>query len=262
LVAGGSDGIGAAYAHQIASQGINVVLVARRADALESTAQSVRSEHNVEVRTASLDLTDPDVLPNVLSVVDRLEVGLLVYNAGATHGADLFISRPVEDALHLVNMNCRTVTLFVHHFARGMAERGRGGIVLMTSMSAAAGSPYTAVYNATKAFDLVLAEGLWMELGHVGVDVVAVPAGLTDTPAMQRSGIIGRPGMEAMDPSAVASEVLDALGSAGPMIVPGEGNRAVAARMWPADRGPLIEGMATSVSLLYDVPLLSAPKYS
>jgi short-subunit dehydrogenase len=132
----------------------------------------------------------------------------------------------------------------------------------MTSMSAAVGSPYTAIYNATKAFDLVLAEGLWMELAQFGVDVVAVPAGLTDTPAMQRVGIIGRPGTEAMDSAAVAVEVLDALGSAGPMIVPGDANRAVAANLWPMDRGQMVQGMAVSVSALYDVPLLPAPKYS
>jgi short-subunit dehydrogenase len=262
LIAGGSDGIGAAYAQLIAGQGINVVLLARRAEALEAAANDIRAAHPVEVRTVALDLTDPDVLAKLTPVVEGLDVGLLVFNAGATHGAELFVRRPVEHALHLVDMNCRAVALFAHHFGSAMASRGRGGIVLMTSLSAVAGAPYTAMYSATKAFDLVLAEGLWMELGQVGVDVVAVPAGLTDTPSMQQSGIIGRPGMESMDSWSVAAEVLEALGSTGPLIVPGEANRAVAAHMWPMDRGQVVESMGASVSALYELPLLAAPRYA
>src|SRR5207248_11485499 len=120
------------------------------------------------------------------------------YNAGAVHGAKLFTDRPVEDALQLVDLNCRSVVLLTHELGRRMVKRRRGGLVLMTSLSSAAGAGYTASYNATKACDLILAEGLWMEMAQFGVDVIAVPAGLTDTPAMRRSGIIGHGGINAM----------------------------------------------------------------
>jgi short-subunit dehydrogenase len=261
VVAGGSEGIGEDFADQIAAAGVNVVLLARRIEPLERTADQIRSRHGVEVRTVAIDLTDPDVLGKVEPTVADLEVGLLIYNAGAVHGAELFARRPVQDAIQLIDLNCRTVALLAHHFARPMSERGRGGIVLMTSMSSAAGAAYTAVYNATKAFDFVLAEGLWMELGQVGVDVIAVPAGLTDTPAMRRSGIIGRDDMPAMRSAAVAKEALDALGSSGPIVAPGAEVQAVASQLWPVCRADLVQALTAGAAALYDLPTLAPPTY-
>ena len=87
----------------------------------------------------------------------------------------------------------------------------------MTSMSAAVGGAYVATYSATKAFDLVLAEALWMELGQRGVDVLSVVAGLTDTPAMRRSGAVTDDSpMAPMPADDVAAEALAALGTARP----------------------------------------------
>ena len=140
VVAGGSEGIGAAFADRIAAQGINLVLLARRPGPLDQIAARLRSDHGVEVRTAAVDLTGGDVVAETMAVVDGVDVGLLVYNAGAVHGAELFVQRPIEDALHLIDMNCRTVALLTHHFGGTMAERGRGGIVLMTSISSGAGA--------------------------------------------------------------------------------------------------------------------------
>src|SRR5205823_4944875 len=133
---------------------------------------------------------------------------------------------------------------------------GRGGIILMTSMAAAAGSGYTAAYAATKAFDLVLAEGLWIELGNAGVDVIAVPAGLTDTPAMQRSGLIGGH-MAAEDPDAVAEAALDGLGS-GPLVFP-PSVKDIAGFMWPVDRSQLVRALTDGATALYGAPPLATP---
>jgi short-subunit dehydrogenase len=260
LVAGASEGIGAAFARQIAAAGVNVVLVARRVELLEELAAEIRVTHGVEVRIAPVDLTGPDLLHELALAVIGAEVGLLVYNAGAVHGADLFVERTLDDALHLVNLNCRGVTVLTHHFARSMVERRRGGIILMTSMSAVAGSGYTAAYNATKAFDLVLAEGLWMELATASVDVLAVPAGLTETPAMRRSGILDADaGFVAMAAEDVAREALDGLGVVGPMLVPGAANQEAAAFMWPVARAQLVRAMTDGATALYHVPVLDDP---
>ena len=259
LVAGASEGIGAAFARRLAASGINVVLLARRQPPLQALSDELRSTFGVQTRTVAADLTAADVPAVVEAAVADVEIGLLVYNAGAVHGAELFIRRPVEDALQLVQLNCRSVVALTHLLAQKMAERGRGGVVLMTSLSAAAGAGYTAVYNATKAFDLAFAEGLWLELGQVGVDVVAVPAGLTDTPAMRRSGIIGG-GTPAMDPDEVAGEALDALGHGGPSVVPGEDNRSAASLLWPADRVQLIRAMTDGAAALYGLDALPTPQ--
>ena len=150
--------------------------------------------------------------------------------------------------------------LLTHHFGSAMAAHGRGGIILMTSMGAASGSAYTAVYNATKAFDLVLAESLWMELGQRGVDVLGVPAGLTDTPAMRRSGVrVDDSPFTPMSADDVVDEALAALGKTGPIYVVGSQNREMAASLWPVPRADLIAGMSGGAASLYGLPVLPTP---
>lgn len=260
VVAGASEGIGAAFARRLAEAGLSLVLLARRTEPLDALAAELGETPGVAVRTVAADLTGEDVVAKLSPATEGVDVGLLVYNAGAVHGAERFVRRPLEDALQLVNLNCRGVAVLSHHFGRAMADRGRGGIILMTSMSSAAGAGYTAVYNATKAFDLVLAEGLWMELGSDGVDVLAVPAGLTDTPAMRQSGIIGAStDFVAMQSDDVAREALDALGVKGPVLVPGAANREAAAFMWPTSRHQLIRALTDGSTALYGVPSLPDP---
>jgi short-subunit dehydrogenase len=260
VVAGASEGIGAAYARRVAAAGINVVIMARRAGPLRGLADDLRDATRVEVRPLAVDLSSRSLLDVLAPAVSDIEVGLLVYNAGATERAAVFVRQPLDDALALIDRNCRAVAQLAHHFGAAMAERGRGGIVLMSSLSAAAGSGYTAVYSATKAFDVVLAEGLWIELGQSSVDVLAVPAGLTDTPAMRRSGIIdANSGFPAMDADDVAREALDALGIVGPILVPGEANKQAAGQLWPVERAPLIQAMTAGASALYGLPTLPLP---
>jgi short-subunit dehydrogenase len=167
----------------------------------------------------------------------------------------------VEDALQLVDLNCRGPVLLVHRFGGAMAARGRGGIVMLTSMSAACGGAYIATYSATKAFDLVLAESLWIELGQRGVDVLSVVAGLTDTPAMRRSGAVTDDSpMPPMDADDVAAEALAALGTGGPVLVAGAANREAGALFWPIPRGDLVAGMSAATASLYGLPVPEAPR--
>lgn len=261
LVAGGSEGIGAAFARRLAQAGLDLLLVARHPGPLGHLAEEIRADWPaVQVRTAAVDLTSPTLLSDLSPLLDRREVGLLVYNAGAVHGADLYVRRTLDEALHLVNLNCRGVVLLTHRLGSAMAERHRGGIILMGSMSAGAGSGYTAVYNATKAFDLTLAEGLWIELAASSVDVLAVLAGLTETPAMRRSGILDADaGFVAMDPDEVAAEALAALGRSSPVLVPGEANKEMANVLWPTDRRQMIRAMTDGATALYNTPPLPDP---
>jgi short-subunit dehydrogenase len=260
LIAGGSEGIGASYARLIAERGVNVALFARHEEPLDELTAQVRATTGVQVRSAPVDLTSPSLIEDLAGLVAGIDVGLLVYNAGAVHGASFFVDRPLDDALHLVYLSCRGPVLLAHHFGAAMAARGRGGIILMTSLGAAAGSAYTAVYNATKAFDLVLAESLWMELGQRGVDVLGVPAGLTDTPAMRRSGVrVDDSPFIPMTADAVAEEALSALGGGGPVHVVGDQNREAAASLWPFPRAGLIAGMSAGAASLYGLPVPPTP---
>jgi short-subunit dehydrogenase len=253
LVAGASDGIGEHFARELAGRGLHVVLLARREALLEELAADLRAEHGIETRVLVADLTGTDLDERVEEGTRDLEVGLLVYNAGAVHGARKFHDQPIEHALGLVDLNCRGPILLGHRLGNAMRQRGRGGMVFLTSMAALSGSSYTAAYNSTKSFDLIFAESLWHELAPEGVDVMATIAGATRTPSMLTSN----PAFEAypgvMEPAEVASGALDSLGR-GPVWVAGEKNRAAAKGMLPVPRVALINGMSQACAQLYDLP--------
>jgi short-subunit dehydrogenase len=253
LVAGASEGIGGSFAQQIAARGVNVVLAARRPEPLERTARAIATSTGVQVRTVSVDLTGDDVIDRLTAATDGIDIGLVVYNAGATHGAVRFHDEPVDKALGLVRLNCAGPVLVSHHYGARMLERGRGGIILLSSMSALAGSARTVTYAATKAFDLVLAEGLWAEMSRRGVDVLCLVAGATRTPAMERSGArIGGEAFPGMDPDDVALEGLDNVAN-GPVWVAGAENRAGYEHLRSLPRVQVIEYMSQGARIIYGI---------
>ena len=212
IVAGGSDGVGVAFAHAMASRGINVVLVARRVPVLEASADEIRSRHGVEVRTVALDLAAPDAIARLVDETDDLEVGLFVYNAGSDDRMTGFLDRDLDGQLGLVRRNCAGVLEAAYRFGAPMVERGRGGLVLVTSGAAWAGGAGLAAYGATKAFDLVFAESLWAEWRNSSVDVLGLVLGRTDTPSMRRIfDAHGGSGGVIADPDDVARTALDHL---------------------------------------------------
>ncbi|WP_216893465.1 SDR family NAD(P)-dependent oxidoreductase [Nocardia alni] len=213
IVAGGSDGVGAAFAHAMAARGMNVVLVARRVPVLEAFAGEIRARHGVEVRTVAIDLATPDALSQLEQATADLEIGLFVYNAGGDDRSAAFLDKDLATHLTLVHRNCHSVLEAAYRFGGPMVTRGRGAVVLVTSGAAWAGGATLAAYGATKAFDLILAEGLWAEWRDSGVDVLGLVLGKTDTPSMHRvldgkGGSLG----EVADPVDVAEQALDHLG--------------------------------------------------
>ncbi|MDE2436679.1 MAG: SDR family NAD(P)-dependent oxidoreductase [Sphingomonadales bacterium] len=214
LVLGGSEGIGAAFADALARRGLDLTLVARRAPPLEEQAERLRARHGVAVDVVGLDLADEGVEQAAATLIARHDYGLLIYNAGAAHGAGLFADRALAGELGLVRLNCLGSVAFTHHALARMRPRGKGGVILVSSMSGLAGSGFLATYAAAKSFEIVLAEGLHWEHAAMGIDVMCAIASLTDTPAMRASGMKfdAIPGMAAMDPGAVAEGALAHLG--------------------------------------------------
>jgi short-subunit dehydrogenase len=221
LVAGASVGLGAAFSTALARRGLKLILVARRTEPLEALAARLRAEHGVEVRTVAVDLAAPGVAAQLDALAAEHEIGLGVYNAAhSTIGA--FLDGALDDHLRTVDVNCKGPVQLAWALGRKMAARGRGGLVLMSSLTAAQGTPLIATYGATKAFNLVFAEGLWDELRSAGVDVIACRAGATRTPNYEASQPQGK--VPIMEPAPVVEEALDALGRA-PSMVPGLTNR-------------------------------------
>jgi len=186
LVAGASEGVGAAYARAVAERGLNVALIARRQEVLDEVAASISAETGVRTRVVAVDLAEHVALARILDATAGLEIGMVMYCAGADPNYEPFLANPVEVSLGMVHRNCVVPMQICHYFARPMVARGKGGIVLVSSGAALAGGANMVAYSATKAFDMVMAEALWAELHDKGVDVLALVLGVTDTPALRR----------------------------------------------------------------------------
>jgi len=223
LVAGASEGLGAAFATELARRGVGVVLVARRAALLAEVAQRLPGPS----MTVAADLGTPDGLDAVEAATADAELGLVVANAAyAPIGA--FLDLDGDQARRMLAVNCLAPVELARRFLPAMVSRGRGGFVVMSSLAGLQGTPRIALYSATKAFGAVLADGLWAELRGTGVDVVACVAGAVETPNLAGAKPRRAPGT--LPPETVAAATLDGLGR-GPRIVPGVVSRLSATLM-------------------------------
>lgn len=227
LVAGASEGLGAAFARLLAARGLNLVVVARRAGLLESVADALRQQHGVQVLSLPGDLADREFVERLQAECAALPLGLVVYNACEAPVGDL-VAAGTGELMRVVDVNVRAPMLLLRGLLPTMIERGRGGVVLMTSMAGNQGSPRLAAYSASKAFIRELAEGLWYELKPTGVDLVACCAGAIRTPGYAAAAGKDAPGT--LDPEQVAQQALGALGH-GPVVIPGGFNRVAAVLM-------------------------------
>jgi uncharacterized protein len=180
-VAGASMGIGRAFSMEAAARGLNVVMIARGEEMLQATAAEVRDRYRVQVHALSADLASPDIGDVVARATDELEVGLFVYNA-AVAPVGRFLEVPLDRQLLSVTVNCATPIILCNLFARRMVERGRGGIGIVSSNGGVSGSINFGSYNAGKAFEWILGETLWAELGDAGVHVSTIFVGPTASP--------------------------------------------------------------------------------
>ena len=221
LVAGASEGLGEAFAEALAKRGMSLVLVARREAVLAGVAARLREAHAVEVRTLALDLAEAAWPAALAPLVAELEIGVAVYNAAHSFVGPLLSHTP-EEAERAIDVNARGSLRLVHAVAPAMVARGRGAIVLMSSLAGFQGSPRLATYAATKAFIIVLGESLWSELRPHGVDVLVSCAGAIRTPGYVKTATRDAPGI--LPPAVVAERTLAALGK-GPIVVPGAVNK-------------------------------------
>lgn len=257
LIAGGSEGIGLEFARALAAQGINLLLLARREQPLLAAQQAINEAFQVEVRIAALDLSEADLPERLAELTTGLEIGLLIYNAGASHGLELFHDAPLHRALQMIALNCTGPATLCHLLGGKMRERRRGGIILLSSLSAFCGSAYIATYASSKAFDIGFAESLWAELKPYDVDVLSLVIGATDTPAMSRAGA----DMSTIPPltsAQVAEAGLAQLGE-GPIHVVGEMGQMLADAARGGDREELIENMSSAAASMFGMPYPPQP---
>ena len=248
VIAGGSEGVGAAFADELSKAGLNLVLIARKPGPLEETAEKVRG-NGVEVRTLALDLLGADAVEQIRQATDDVEVGLLIFNAGANSYGHEFVSGDLDGFRGVITLNIDRQLELSHLFGSKMKERGRGGIMLLGSLAGYMGSEHQSIYAASKAFSRVFAESLWLELAPHGVHVVELVLGVTRTPAMIRAGLnFDIPGMLVAEPEEVAREGLEHL-TDGPVWVAG-GNYEAAVKRSGFPRDKLVRGAAEAMRKL------------
>ncbi len=242
LVTGAASGIGRAFAERLAREGLGLVLVDRDRKGLEACRAEIAASARVPVETVAGDLTEPGFVADLVARCASDRIGLLVHSAGiSTMGR--FLDLPIDALRREVDLHCRASLELSHAAGRAMRTRGRGGIVLLSSNSALLRSPYVSNYAATKSYTLALAESLYEDLRHYGIDVLALVPGMTRTPLFEDARPnVGRAAGLISSPDAVVAGALEALGET-PIYLPTVVDRVSAtlfARVLPRKLGLVI----------------------
>jgi short-subunit dehydrogenase len=229
IVTGASSGIGKEFARQLAASGLNLVLVARRLPLLEALGVQLEKEYGVHYRTVGLDLTEEGYMQRLDEATHDLDIGLLISDAGAG-GPEDFLSTEHQMLRRIVQLNAITHLDLAHHYGRKLAQRGRGGILLVSTMGARQAVPFAANLAAAKAYVLSLGEALHVEFQKVGVHVTVLLPGATDTQASVDVGFdqANLP-MRLMSTEQCVSEGLAALSANRASHIAGRMNRIMAA---------------------------------
>lgn len=225
VVTGASGGLGEAYARELASQGSNVVLVARSVDKMEVLAAELSAADGIETMILPCNLSDPSERSNLVEKLDELEVHTLVNNAGfGTMGmlGELERSRVVNE----VELNVVALTQLTHAVIPRMVANGKGTVINVASLAAFQPMPQMATYAATKAYVLNFTSGLWGEMEGTGVKVVCICPGPTDTSFFDNAGN-GEVMKLRRSPEQVVSTTFQALRAGKPYVVDGFGNKVL-----------------------------------
>jgi uncharacterized protein len=247
LVTGASAGIGVALAEELALGGTNLVLTARRKDRLETLARRLASTYKIRTEVFPADLADSAAPEKIFAFTRDKGIGidLLINNAGFGKYGEL-PGVEKQRLLDMVQVNCAAVVHLTHLYLQGMIERRRGDILILASTASFQAVPYISTYAATKAFDLLFAEGLAEEMKPYGIRVCALCPGSTEsefhTVAGQDKFIhraetaqkVARTGLRALaaGKSYVISGLGNYLGTHGERLVPRRFVTRTAARMF------------------------------
>ena len=247
LVTGASAGIGLALAEELARGQTNLVLTARRKDRLDELALRLASTYRVQTEVFAADLADPSAPEKIFAFTHQkgIEIDLLVNNAGFGRYGE-FAGVEKQRLLDMVQVNCTAVVHLTHLYMQGMKARRRGDILILASTASFQAVPYISTYAATKAFDLLLAEGLAEELQPYGIHVCALCPGSTESEfhavaqqekfihRMETAEKVAHTGLQALarGKSYVISGLGNYLGAHGERLVPRRFVTRIAAKMF------------------------------
>jgi len=226
LVTGGSSGIGVALAKQLAAEGTHLVLAARRRERLEELARTLRQSHGIRTEVFIADLARPEAPQEIYDFTKQkgIEIDLLINNAGFGQYGELTAMEP-QRLLDMVQVNCAAVVHLTRLYIADMVARQRGDVLILASTASFQAVPYITTYAATKAFDLLFAEGLAEEMKRYGIRVCALCPGSTESEFHAVAGqekFNGRHAQETAEK--VARAGLQALAEGKSYVISGMGN--------------------------------------
>ena len=208
LITGASEGIGRAFAWQLAKEGMNLILVARREQMLAELASEIIQKYQVECHVLKIDLAIELEVDRLIDMTQAFDIGVVVCNAGFGLAGN-FLDNDVNTEMQMIQVNCMALTKMTHHFGRQLKKRGRGAVFLLSSIVATQGIARSANYAATKAYVLSLGEALQVEWRDSGVDLLIVAPGPVDTGFSKRSKMkFG----QTTTPELVAKESIQSIG--------------------------------------------------
>ncbi len=225
LVTGASAGIGREFALQLASKGMDLVLVARNEERLSQVANIIQTQYKRSVVIHSADLSNFDSVKELYEKIYNFRVDILVNNAGFGMYGD-FLELEVDKLMNMIELNIKTLTFLSHKFGNQMKERRQGGIINIASTAAYLPIPHFNVYAATKSYVYSLSMSLWAELKEHNVHVMCVSPGPTETMFFDRAGM-KRNSMRMMSSQKVVEGALKAFEKGKPVYVPGVGNKLI-----------------------------------
>ena len=225
LITGASSGIGKEFTRQIAASGINVVLVARRSALLAELGRAISQEFNVQYRALAMDLSQEGFIAGLADATRDIDIGLVVSNAGTANSGE-FLKLDQQLLQETLRLNTMAHLDIAHYFGRKLAERRRGGLILVGAMGAENGIPCIANDGGAKAYVHSLGEALHYEFKPLGVYVTVLAAGFTNTPVLEKFGFDPKTmPMKPMSVEQCVSEGLNGLLENRSRIVPGRLNR-------------------------------------
>jgi uncharacterized protein len=187
LITGASSGIGKAFAEDAAAQKMNLILVSNENNDLQTTCTEIREKYNVETIACCTDLANPENIKDIVKQTKDKEIGLLINDASyGIHGK--FIDTPLEKYNHLINVNVNAYVSLTHAILPNMIARKKGAVIMVSSLNSFSPIAESAIYTATKVFELYFGAALAEEMKEHNIDVLVVMPGPTKTGFQEKAG--------------------------------------------------------------------------
>lgn len=181
FVSGASAGIGEAAARMLASNGVNLILAARRIERLESLKNQLEKEYDVKINIIKLDFSKTEDIVKAVDSIENKNIDILINNAGLALGKDLYYNNSLEDALQMVRVNCESLIVLTRLLMPYILKSKYGHIVNLSSTAADEAYSGGAIYCATKSFVEMFGDSIRVELIDKPVKVTNIKPGAVNT---------------------------------------------------------------------------------